>query len=256
MAAQRPIDSFSCLTFDCFGTLIDWETGLYAALSPLIQQLPPSHPLQNDRLGALKAFSKHEGYVQSEKPTELYNKVLAESYVRLATELGVIASAEDKERFGASVGDWKPFPDTVSALQRLKKHFKLVILSNVDRASFARTLSTQLAGVEFDAIYTAEDIGSYKPDQKNFQYLIDHCEKELGVKKDKIIHTAYSLFHDLVPAAKIGLSSSYIERGQEENKSAMGGDVRDFQGQLNFSWHFQKLEEMADAVDASTQALS
>jgi FMN phosphatase YigB (HAD superfamily) len=116
MAPPRSIKSFSCLTFDCFGTLIDWETGVYAALSPLIRQLPPSHPFQNEQLGILRAFSKHEGFVQSERPTELYSKILAETYARLATELGVEASAQDKERFGASVGDWKPFPDTVRAL--------------------------------------------------------------------------------------------------------------------------------------------
>jgi 2-haloalkanoic acid dehalogenase type II len=250
MAALRPFRFYRCLTFDCFGTLVNWEKGIYDRLTPLMKRLPASHPLHNDRLGTLKAFTKHETRVQTERPSELYRAVLASAYGDLAAELGVEASAEDKASFGASVGDWPAFPDTVAALKRLHKHFKLVILSNVDKESFKRTLSGPLNGIEFDAIYTAQDIGTYKPDVNNFNYLIEHCEKDLGVRKEDIIHTAQSLFHDMVPATKVGLTSAWIERGQEI-ESVMGGDLRDFEGTVNLTWRFKTLEDMADAVDSA-----
>lgn len=198
----------------------------------------------------LKAFIKHESRVQTERPRELYKAVLAIAYGDLAAELGVEASTEDKARFGGSVGDWPAFPDTVAALKRLHKHFKLVILSNVDKESFSRTLSGPLNGIEFDAIYTAQDIGSYKPDVHNFQYLVERCESDLGVSKEGIIHTAQSLFHDMVPATQVGLASSWIERG-EGVQSVMGGDLRDFEGKVKLMWRFKTLGEMADAVDSA-----
>ncbi|RYO98790.1 hypothetical protein DL764_006996 [Monosporascus ibericus] len=250
MSVSRPITSYSCLAFDCFGTLINWETALYRQLLPLIRRLPTSHPLYNDRSATLKALLKHEGRILVSRPTELYNKVLADAYGDLAAELGLEASDAEKTQFGASIGDWAAFSDTLDALQRLKKHFKLVILSNVDRESFQGTLRGPLGGVVFDAVYTAQDIGSYKPDLRNFQYLIDHCREDLGVEKESIIHTAYSLYHDLVPAKEIGLASAYIERSGEID-TVMGGKLRDFEGKVNFDWHFMTLGDMADAVDAA-----
>lgn len=255
MPTQRPLSSFSCLTFDCFGTLVDWEGGIYKALSALTSQLPAAHPLHNNRLGILGALVRHEHDVQTENPSALYSTVLAESYGRLAQELGLTATAEEKAKFGASVGEWPVFPDTVAALQRLKRHFKLVIISNVDRESFKRTLTNQFNGIEFDAIYTAQEIGSYKPDIRNFQYLIEHCGTDLGVKKEEIIHTAQSLFHDHVTAAQIGLVSAWIDRGQEI-ESVMGGDLKDFEGKVDLTWTFATLREMADAVDDAYSKLN
>ncbi|KFA49940.1 hypothetical protein S40293_01215 [Stachybotrys chartarum IBT 40293] len=253
MLTERPLTSFKCLTFDCFGTLIDWESGIYKALQPLIQQLPDSHPLRNDRLATLKAFIRHEGDAQTANPADLYKSILATAYGNLAKELGVQASEEDKTVFGGGVGDWSAFPDTIEALQRLHKHFKLVILSNVDRASFARTLTDQLPGVDFDAIYTAQDIGSYKPDLRNFHYLMEHVEKDLGVKKDDIIHTAQSLHHDHTPAHQVGLVSAWIERGQEV-ESVMGGDPTEYEGKVSYTWRFKDMAGMADAADAEAKS--
>jgi 2-haloalkanoic acid dehalogenase type II len=250
MAATRPLTSFSCLTFDCYATLVDWERGVWEALAPLNSQLPASHPLRDDRLKLLKKTIDHEGVVQKAHPDALYAKVLAETYGNLAKELGVEASEEDKRKFGASVGDWPIFPDTLDALNRLHKFFKLVILSNVDKDSFNRTLANQFPGFTFDAIYTAEEIGSYKPDLRNFQYLIEHCETDLGVKKDGIIHTAQALPHDHVPAKEVGLASAWIERG-EEVESAMGGKLEDWADKVAFSWRFKNMREMADAVEAA-----
>lgn len=250
MAQPRPLSSFSCLTFDCFGTLVDWESGIYRALSPLTHRLPPSHFLRNDRSALLKAFVAQEHRVQTAYPNALYNSVLATAFDNLATELGVLTSEDEKRHFGASVGDWPAFTDTVDALKRLQQHFKIVTLSNVDRESFARTLSGPLAGVEFDAIYTAQEIGSYKPNPRNFHYLIDHCDADLGIPKHGIIHTAQSLFHNIVPATAAGMISAWIERG-EEAPSVMGGDLASFEGTAKFAWRYKNLKAMADALESS-----
>ncbi|KAL6787661.1 HAD-like domain-containing protein [Trichoderma sp. SZMC 28012] len=252
MATTRPITSFKALTFDCYGTLVDWESGIYNNLQPLNQQLADSHPLKNNRLGLLKALVRHEGLVQTANPTYLYHAVLAAAYGNLAAELGVSADEEAKSKFGFGVGDWTIYPDTLEALKRLHKHYKLVILSNVDLDSFKRTLEKQFQGFPFDAIYTAQEIGSYKPDLNNFRYLIEHCDKDLGVEKENILHTAQSLHHDHVPAAQIGLTSVWIERG-EEVESVMGGDPEAYADKVSYSWKFTNMKEMADAVDAAAK---
>ncbi|KAI9152061.1 (S)-2-haloacid dehalogenase [Paramyrothecium foliicola] len=249
MKTSRPITSFNCLTFDCYGTLVDWERGIYTQLQPLVQRLPDSHPFRDDRLATLRAFIKQEGIVQRARPKDLYKDILAATYGGLAQELGVEVSEQEKVKFGGSVGKWPVYPDTIDALKRLHKHFKLVILSNVDRDSFKQTLSDVLTGIDFDAIYTAEEIGSYKPDLNNFDYLISHLEKDLGVQKEDIIHTAQSLHHDHVPAKAVGLVSAWIERG-EEVESVMGGDPKEYEDKVSYTWHFKNMGAMADAADA------
>ncbi|TLD19129.1 hypothetical protein PspLS_09782 [Pyricularia sp. CBS 133598] len=256
MPTPRPITDFSCLTFDCFGTLVDWEGGIYTALAPLTSALADAHPLKTDRAGLLKAFVQQEGIAQNARPDALYTTILADAYGGLAAELGLPSPGDAAAAlFGASVGDWPAYPDTLDALRRLQHGyghgFKLVILSNVDKASFSRTLEKQFPGITFDAIYTAQDIGSYKPDLRNFEYLTSHCESELGVPKHKIIHTAQSLFHDHVPAKQAGLVSAWIERGTGEGDvpSVMGGSLEELSDRVDFSWHFKSMGEMADAVE-------
>jgi 2-haloalkanoic acid dehalogenase type II len=135
-------------------------------------------------------------------------------YDELANEFGLKDAVTKKERseFGASIGKWPAFPDTIAALKELARHYKLVILSNVDKESFSKTLQGPLAGISFDAVYVAEEIGSYKPQLRNFEYLIQHCEKDLQVPKHRILHTAYALNHDLVPASEAGFACCLIER--------------------------------------------
>ncbi|KAK5988950.1 hypothetical protein PT974_10448 [Cladobotryum mycophilum] len=253
MTTTRPITSFKCLTFDCYGTLVDWETGIYRALQPLAQQLPDSHPCKNDRLSLLRSFGSHESKAQAAAPQDLYRDILKTAFASLAGEFGLEASEEDRVKFGSSVGDWSVYPDTLDALKRLHKHYKLVILSNVDRDSFQRTLEKQLVGIPFDAIYTAQEIGSYKPNLNNFRYLIEHCDKDLGVRKEDILHTAQSLHHDHVPAKEVGLVSAWIERG-EEVESVMGGDSLAYDGKVSYSWKFKNMGAMADAVDAASKS--
>ncbi|MCI0431215.1 MAG: HAD-IA family hydrolase, partial [Rhodospirillales bacterium] len=161
---------------------------------------------------ALETFAQFESRQQAETPDMLYCDLLAAVYRRLAQHWAVAASEEECRRFGNSIPDWPAFPDTVEALRHLKRHHKLVILSNVDRKSFAS--SNQRLGVQFDAIYTAEDIGSYKPDPRNFAYMLERLAA-LGYGRADILHVAQSLFHDHAPANAAGLASVWIDRRHE-----------------------------------------
>ena len=199
------LTDFRVLTFDCYGTLIDWETGIVAALKPLTSRLPRA--LTADKI--LEAHARHESSQQSFTPTRPYRDILAIVCKRLAEEWEIPATWEECVAYGNSIGDWPAFPDAVEALAYLKRFYKLAILSNVDNASFAR--SNRRLGVTFDAIYTAEDIGSYKPDARNFDYMLAKLEAR-GVKKSEILHTAESLFHDHATANAIGLASCWIHR--------------------------------------------
>ncbi|MGO4389564.1 haloacid dehalogenase type II [Microvirga sp. 2YAF29] len=203
------LTDFKVLTFDCYGTLIDWESGMVEALKPLTSKV--SRPLTHNQI--LEAHARHESSQQLQTPTKLYRDLLAIAYKRLAEEWGVSASHEECAAYGRSVGDWPAFEDTAGALQYLKKHYKLVILSNVDNESFS--YSNKRLQVDFDAIYTAEDIGSYKPSLKNFEYMIDKLGS-LGVTKGDILHTAESMFHDHKPANSMGLTSCWIYRRHKD----------------------------------------
>ncbi|KAB2847442.1 MAG: haloacid dehalogenase, partial [Hyphomicrobiaceae bacterium] len=143
------LSQFKALTFDCYGTLIDWETGMVEALKPLTSRI--ARPL--DRNQILEAHARHESATQRYTPAKRYADLLGVVYKRLAEEWQVPVSWEEAQAYGRSVGNWPAFSDTVEALKYLKKHFKLVILSNVDNASFAQ--SNRRLEVDFDAIYTA-----------------------------------------------------------------------------------------------------
>lgn len=199
------LTQFKALSFDCYGTLIDWETGMLAALRGLTDKVKGSL----DRNRILEAHGRHEAEQERQTPAKRYSELLAIVYKRMAEEWGVSVTVDECEAYGNSVREWNPFPDTVAALQYLKQHFKLIILSNVDNRTFGFTnLKLQ---VEFDAIYTAEDVGSYKPDDANFRYLLRQIGN-LGLQKKHLLHTAESLFHDHVPANRHGIANCWIHR--------------------------------------------
>jgi len=199
------LSDFKVLTFDCYGTLIDWETGMVEALKPLTGRAKT--PLSRNAI--LEAHARHEAAQQLQTPGKLYRELLAVVHKRLAEEWEIATSWDDCMRYGQSVRDWPAFPDTPAALQYLKRHYRLVILSNVDNENFS--FSNKKLGVDFDAIYTAEDIGSYKPSLSNFEYMLARLA-ERGIAKDTILHTAESMFHDHKPANEIGLKSCWIYR--------------------------------------------
>lgn len=240
------LSDFKALTFDCYGTLIDWESGIVEALSPLTSRM--ATPLA--RNAVLEAHACHEAAQEVQTPGKPYRELLSVVYKRLAEEWGVAAPWSDCIAYGRSIGDWPAFPDSADALRYLKQHYKLVILSNVDNESFS--LSNRKLGVAFDAIYTAEDIGSYKPNLVNFTYMLRNLET-LGVRREDIVHTAESLFHDHKPANDLGLASCWIWR--RHNDEGFGATMNP--GAMpRYDFRFTSLAELAEAHREELRAAS
>jgi 2-haloalkanoic acid dehalogenase type II len=238
------LTDFKVLTFDCYGTLIDWESGMVEALKPLTSKV--SRPLTRNQI--LEAHARHESSQQLQTPAKLYRDLLAIVYKRLAEEWGVVVSHEECVAYGRSVGNWPAFEDTAGALQYLKKYYKLVILSNVDNESFS--YSNKRLQVDFDAIYTAEDIGSYKPSLRNFEYMIDKLSG-MGVAKSEILHTAESMFHDHKPANSMGLASCWIYRRHKDEgfgATMHPGDMP------KYDFQFTSMAELAKAHQEQLRA--
>jgi 2-haloacid dehalogenase len=199
------LSDYSVLSFDCYGTLIDWETGIARALGPWLEQAG----VRASREEILAAFADAEAPQQAATPDLLYPELLARVHGALAARFGISPDPQAARAFGASIADWPAFPDSAPALAYLKQHYRLVILSNVDRASFGR--SQDKLKVAFDAVYTAQDIGSYKPDPRNFGYLLARLAEQ-GIAPREILHTAESLYHDHIPAKRFGLATCWIHR--------------------------------------------
>ena len=192
------------LSFDCYGTLIDWETGILQALAPLCGDLVAQQPAM-----LLEAFADIEPRVEAANPGLLYRDILSRVHARLADRLGLAGGGSMDAAFGASVGDWPAFADSPVALRGLKKHCRLIILSNVDRKSFAA--SNQHLGVAFDKVLTAEDIGAYKPDERNFRALMA-AVAAMEIDRRAHLHVAQSLYHDHLPAKALGIATCWINR--------------------------------------------
>ncbi|KAI1422609.1 HAD-like domain-containing protein [Xylaria sp. FL1777] len=254
MAPSHPdLTGFKALSFDCYGTLIDWETGLQNALRPLVSQLPQNHPLKSDPpTAAMQRLDAIATAHQVRTPTLPYNELLVMSLSDLAREMDLALPDSVSEPFGNAVGTWAPFPDTVAGLQRLRAHYKLIILSNVDNANIAATVDKQLAPARFDAVYTAQDIGGYKPARANFEYLFAHAKADLDVDwtQGDLLHVARSLGVDHVPAKELGLRSVWISRGGEkEEGEGVGGGLRELREKTAFEWRFDTIGDFADEVE-------
>ncbi len=233
------ITDYKVLCFDVYGTLIDWETGITTALQPLFAN---NHQALPERAELLRSIHELEVAQQSLTPTLRYRDVLAAIHPRIAERFQLAApTAAESAAFAASIGTWPAFPDTVAALRRLAQQYKLVVLSNTDRAAFAATNAGPLQGVPFDLVITAEDVGSFKPAGRNFEYMVDAVREQLGVAKDRILQTAQSQFHDHHPAEKAGIKSAWIVRPG----AIMGNRDRQV-----YDWKFDTLGDMADAVAA------
>jgi len=231
------LTDFKALTFDCYGTLIDWESGMIAALAPLTAKL--AGRLSRDEI--LQAHARHEAAQQAQTPAKPYRELLAIVYRRLAEEWGVAVSWSECLSYGRSVKDWPAFPDSAAALLYLKQHYKLIILSNVDNESFSA--SNDRLQVAFDAIYTAEDIGSYKPSNRNFDYMLAKIET-LGLSKAQVLHTAESLFHDHAPANRFGLANCWIYR--RHDKQGFGATM-DPGAMPKYDFRFNSMADLAKA---------
>ncbi|KAE8350503.1 HAD-like domain-containing protein [Aspergillus coremiiformis] len=230
------LTNYHLLSFDVYGTLIDWETGVWNAIQPSLK----ATNIQISRQNYLNIYHELEKAQQSQTPDMPYSQLLATIHPQLTSRLGLNPpTMEESDQFGESVGQWPAFPDTVEALKRLSKHYKLVVLSNVDRESFQKTNAGSLEGFPFDLVITAQDVGSYKPDLANFEYMLKAVKGQFGVEMDLVLQTAQSQFHDHQPAKKMGLRSVWIER-----PGALMGNLEN----PIYDWRFDTLGDMADAV--------
>lgn len=200
------LTDFKALTFDCYGTLIDWERGILSELKPWAA----SHGLTPGDDAILERYGEAEAHWEAETPGARYPQILERVLESLASQWSVKTRSGEAAAFGQSVGRWPAFPDSAPSLQYLQRYYKLVIVSNVDRASFART-ERQL-GVRFDLVITAEDVGSYKPDTRNFEFALVAIQREFGIARQQVLHTAQSVFHDILPARKAGLTTMWVNR--------------------------------------------
>ncbi len=195
--------AFDALTFDCYGTLIDWESGILAALRTA---MPATDRTANETL--LEEYADAEAALEA-GPYRRYREVVGQGLTAVARVHGGEPTPDDVARLGGSVVDWPAFPDSHAALARLKTRFRLGVLTNCDDDLFAA--SNGRLGVEFDWIVTAQQVGSYKPDERNFAALTERLGPD-GVPQERILHVAQSLFHDHVPAHRLGFRTVWIDR--------------------------------------------
>ncbi|KAI9062552.1 HAD-like protein [Trametes sanguinea] len=286
MSSGNPLTKYKALVFDCYGTLIDWETGIYEHLRPLFEKSgKPS-----DRETVIKAYSSVEHDLEVRFPTMRYTDLLAKVYTTLEARLQnketpadalrddaptaepVVASAHTStgtqqvasasvgtsadapsessspaEAFARSIPTWQPFPDTVAALASLSKRFKLVILSNIDRDTIARTRRL-LEGPDparpfftFDAVFTAEEVGAYKPAPEMLTYALKHLKDDFGIEQEEVLMTAQSLMHDIIPAKARGMDTAWINRPDAITGKGLDGSEA--------KYVFSTLGEMAEAVE-------
>lgn len=223
---------FDILSFDCYGTLIDWDAGLSAQL----KRIAPD--MDDDDL--LQLYAGIEAEIEREHPSMLYRDVVETVVKQLATDLEKDIPDALAADIGGSVGTWPAFPDSVEALAQLKQHCKLVVLSNVDIKSFAG--SAALLGDPFDAVLTAEEIGSYKPEPRNFEVLRAYVDSIGGTGKH--LHVAQSLFHDHEPAKAVGLPTAWINRRSIKSGEGASGPSLD----VKPDWEFADMTSFTAAI--------
>lgn len=188
------------LTFDCYGTLVDWESGI---LTQAGLAFGPAQPF--DAVAVLKSFVRHEAALEAGNYVS-YRRVLAETIRRIARDLEIELGEDAHLRFAAGLGEWPLFSDTRDALRRLASKYRLVVLSNVDDDLFA--LTAQQLGVSFEAVITAQQVRSYKPATGHFTL----ARERLGLGPDNWLHVAQSLYHDHAPAKSLSLRSIWVDR--------------------------------------------
>ncbi|MEA2208255.1 MAG: 2-haloacid dehalogenase [Solirubrobacteraceae bacterium] len=221
-------DDFDVLTFDCYGTLIDWEAGIAAGVR--MQLGDALAGVSDEEIVAAFAEVEHE----AEVPYKSYREVLALSLQGIGERLGVPVTDAQAKGFGSSVGQWPAFPDSAAALARLQERFKLAVITNCDDDLFAQ--SERRLGASFDYVITAQQAGSYKPDHANFRLAFERIDEP----RERILHVAQSLFHDHAPAKALGMTSVWIDRRQGRG----GGASRDVEAHPDAT--FPSMQAFAD----------
>jgi 2-haloacid dehalogenase len=226
-------NSIRLVTFDCYGTLIDWETGMLKSLRPLFSH--DGHP--NSDLQLLELYGEVEAEVESGAYLE-YREVLSRTVQEMGRRLNRLVSREQGQQFAQSLTEWEPFADTVAALERLAQRFKLGIISNVDDDLFAATQKKLQA--PFALIVTAQQVKSYKPSLKNFQEAL----RRSGLKTEEVLHAGQSVYHDIVPASFLGIANVWVNR-----PSLRPGAGAAKAAQAQPTAEVKSLAELADLLD-------
>lgn len=231
---------YSALSFDCYGTLIDWDTGIGLQLESWAER----RAVDVARPELLASFASLETVVQQEQsPALLYREVLAETLRRIGARFEGLVTEADATAFGSSVDNWPAFADSTHSLQRLASRFQLFIVSNVDKRSFEA--SRRRLGVDFDAVVTAEEVGAYKPADAHFERLFDILD-ERGLSRGQLLHVAESLYHDHQPAQRHGIDSAWIQRRQTADGHGATAPPTDPKVDPNF--RFESIKHFADAA--------
>jgi 2-haloacid dehalogenase len=201
MPSPLDFSRYEILTFDCYGTLIDWETGILSALHRILS----THGKKPDDATLLKLYGDFE-QLGEQGEFHPYREVLESVVRRFGAELGFAPSEDETRSLPDSLATWKPWPDTVAALRQLKKHFRLAILSNVDDDLFSTTRPK--LEVDLDAVITAQQAQAYKPSLKLFELALSR----INAPAHRVLHVAQSVYHDIVPAQKLGLATVWVNR--------------------------------------------
>lgn len=192
---------FSIITFDCYGTLIDWETGILGAIRPILS----AHHAHLTDADILRTYGEIEAEEESGS-YQPYKEILTAVIRGFGIRLGFVPSEEEQQSLPNSLANWKPFPDTVAVLRRLKQKFKLGILSNIDDDLFSAT-APQLE-IEFDYVVTASQARAYKPSLEIFRL----AQKRIGLPSQQWLHAGQSIYHDVIPARSMGIATVWVNR--------------------------------------------
>ncbi len=203
-------DGIEWVSFDCYGTLVDWETGIAAAVDEVLA----ARGIDKSTAEVLALYAAIEPGVQESEPFLEYRRVLRRVMALIGDELGFECTGPELGCLVDTLPNWPVFPEVVDALRTLKERYRLAVISNVDDDLFAGT--AKALGVEFDAVVTAEQVGSYKPDLRNF----DAASARMGVDRGSWLHVAESLYHDIAPANRLGIKSVWV------NRAGRGGGTR------------------------------
>lgn len=237
------LTDFKLLSFDTYGTLIDWESGIYNGLEPLLDKVP----IKLGRDEVLELFAEYELAQQRANPSQLYSSLLSDVARAMAQKWQIRIGDDEAGAFGRSVRDWPAFEDSAASLSYLRRHYRMATLTNCDRISYMG--SNARLEIEWDAIYTAQDVGCYKPNPRNFDYLIEHARRDLGILPHEILHVAQSLTHDMLPATAAGMNKVWINRRHAEGGH---GATAPPEGEFSVEWEF---DSMSDLVAAHRQEL-
>lgn len=201
-AMPADLDAFEVISFDCYGTLIDWESGILAAMQPVLAR----HELVSNSSEVLRAYARAESAVEAGvyRP---YREVLRRTFAAMAKDLGFAPQAGELETFVDALGSWPPFPDTVRSLRALARAgHRLAVISNIDEDLFEP--SARALEVEFEFVITAASVGAYKPDPAVFEAAL----ARMGLAPAGLLHVAHSRFHDLATARRLGIQTVHVER--------------------------------------------